>query len=254
MTTLSLGGAALIAGGGFLAGAINAIAGGGSLVSFPAMLAVGFPRLTANVTNTVSIFPGYVGGTYGFRGELATKQHELRRLAPIAVIGALAGAALLLTTSARIFDDIVPVLVLFASVLLLLQPRIQRWVLDQPHDGFARSHTALAASTFVVSAYGAYFGGGLGVILIAVLGIFMTHSLLETNALKSALSLLINLVALVIFALFGPVQWTAVAIMAPMSLIGGWAGAHVSRRIPATALRPVIVTFGIGVAILLMLR
>ena len=195
-----------------------------------------------------------MGGTYGFRGELATKQHELRRLAPIAVIGALAGAALLLTTSARIFDDIVPFLVLFASVLLLLQPRIQRWVLDQPHDGFARSHTALAASTFVVSAYGAYFGGGLGVILIAVLGIFMTHSLLETNALKSALSLLINLVALVIFALFGPVQWTAVAIMAPMSLIGGWAGAHVSRRIPATALRPVIVTFGIGVAILLMLR
>lgn len=244
---------ALIAGGGFLAGGINAVAGGGSLVSFPALIAIGLPRLSANVTNTVSIFPGYVGGTFGYRRELREETLELRRLAPVAMLGAAAGAAVLLATSSKVFDAIVPFLVLLASVLLVLQPRIQRWVLSRPHDGFTRSFTALALSTFFAGAYGAYFGGGLGVLLLAVLGVFLNKSLQHTNALKGALSLVINLLALVVFALFGPVHWWMVAVMAPMSLLGGWSGSHVARRLPASVLRPVIATFGIVVAVVLAL-
>ncbi|NCY16180.1 MAG: sulfite exporter TauE/SafE family protein [Actinobacteria bacterium] len=244
----------LIAGGGFLAGGINAIAGGGSLVSFPALIAIGLPRLSANVTNTVSIFPGYVGGTIGYRRELAEVPHELTRLTPVAMAGAAVGSAVLLATSSAIFDAIVPLLVLFASVLLVLQPRIQRWVLGRPHDGFARSFAALALATFLAGAYGAYFGGGLGVLLLAVLGVFLDRSLQHTNALKGALSLVINLIALILFALFGPVHWWMVAVMAPMSLLGGWSGSHVARRLPARVLRPVIATFGVAVAITLALR
>jgi len=244
---------ALIAGGGFLAGGINAIAGGGSLVSFPALLAIGLPRLSANVTNTVSIFPGYVGGTFGYRRELAEETHELRRLTPVALLGAAAGAATLLATSSKVFDAIVPFLVLMASVLLVLQPRIQRWVLSRPQDGFTRSFGALAISTFFAGAYGAYFGGGLGVLLLAVLGVFLNKSLQHTNALKGALSLVINLLALVVFAMFGPVHWWMVAVMAPMSLLGGWSGSHVARRLPASVLRPVIASFGIVVAVVLAL-
>jgi hypothetical protein len=245
---------ALIAGGGFLAGGINAIAGGGSLVSFPALIAIGLPRLSANVTNTVSIFPGYVGGTFGYRRELAEEPHELTRLTPVAMAGAATGSAVLLATSSAIFDAIVPLLVLLASVLLVLQPRIQRWVLGRPHDGFARSFAALALATFLAGAYGAYFGGGLGVLLLAVLGVFLDKSLQHTNALKGALSLVINLIALILFALFGPVHWWMVAVMAPMSLVGGWSGSHVARRLPASVLRPVIATFGVAVAITLALR
>jgi len=245
---------ALIAGGGFLAGGINAIAGGGSLVSFPALIAIGLPRLSANVTNTVSIFPGYVGGTFGYRRELAEETHELRRLTPVAMLGAATGAAVLLATSEKIFDEIVPFLVLLASVLLVLQPRIQKWVLGQPHDGFTRSFAALALSTFFAGAYGAYFGGGLGVLLLAVLGVFLNKTLQHTNALKGALSLVINLIALVIFALFGPVHWWMVAVMAPMSLLGGWSGSHVARRLPASVLRPVIAGFGVVVAVILTVR
>lgn len=244
---------ALIAGGGFLAGGINAIAGGGSLVSFPALVAIGLPRLSANVTNTVSIFPGYVGGTFGYRRELREETHELRRLTPVALLGAATGAATLLATSAKVFDAIVPFLVLLASVLLVLQPRIQRWVLSRPQDGFTRSFAALAFSTFFAGAYGAYFGGGLGVLLLAVLGVFLNKSLQHTNALKGALSLVINLLALVVFAMFGPVHWWMVAVMAPMSLLGGWSGSHVARRIPARVLRPVIAAFGVVVAVALAL-
>ena len=244
---------ALIAAGGFLAGGINAIAGGGSLVSFPALIAIGLPRLSANVTNTVSIFPGYVGGTFGYRRELREEPQELRRLTPVAMLGAATGSAVLLATSSKIFDQLVPLLVLLASVLLVLQPRIQRWVLGRPHDGFARSFTALAISTFFAGAYGAYFGGGLGVLLLAVLGVFLDKSLQHTNALKGALSLVINLIALVVFALFGPVHWWMAAVMAPMSLLGGWSGSHVARRLPARVLRPVIASFGVIVAVVLAL-
>jgi uncharacterized membrane protein YfcA len=254
VSSLGAGEAVLIAAAGFLAGAVNAVAGGGSLISFPALLAVGYPSVSANVTNTVSVLPGYVGGTYGYRRELRGQGPQLRALVPVSVLGAVLGATLLLTTSSDLFDGVVPFLVALASVLLLAQPRIQRWVLSRPHDGFARSHGALAAVTFVTAAYGAYFGGGLGVILLAVLGMFLTADLQRTNALKSALTLLINLVAMVAFALFGPVQWVAVAIVAPASLVGGWVGAQVARRLPANLLRATVAAFGFAVALVLLVR
>ncbi|HEY6531150.1 MAG TPA: sulfite exporter TauE/SafE family protein [Acidimicrobiales bacterium] len=252
--SLDLGEALLVAGAGFLAGGVNAVAGGGSLISFPALLAVGYPSVTANVTNTVSILPGYVGGAYGYRRELRGQGDRLRRLAPVSVLGAAAGATLLLTTSSDVFDLVVPFLVALASVLLLAQPRIQQWVLSRPHDGFARSRGALALTAFAAAVYGGYFGGGLGVILLAVLGMFLAGDLQHTNALKSALTLVINLVAMVAFALFGPVQWVAVAIVAPASLVGGWVGAQVARRLRADVLRATVAAFGFAVAVVLLVR
>ncbi len=251
IAVLSGGEAVLLAAAGFLAGAINAVAGGGSLISFPALLLVGYPSVSANVTNTVSVLPGYVGGTIGYRRELAGQGAQLRRLAPISIVGAVVGAVILLTTSSDVFDGIVPVLVFAASVLLLAQPRIQLWVLGRPHDAWSRRPVALQLATFAAAAYGAYFGGGLGVILLAVLGVFLAEGLQRTNALKSALTLVINTVALVAFALFGPVQWQAVAIMAPMSLLGGWAGASVARRLSPTSLRLTVAMFGMVVAVAL---
>lgn len=251
--SLELVDALLLAGAGFLAGGVNAVAGGGSLISFPALLAVGYPSVTANVTNTVSVLPGYVGGVYGYRRELRGQGDMVRRLAPVSVLGAVVGSIILLTTSSDVFDVIVPFLVAAASVLLLAQPRIQRWVLGRPPGGFSRSRAALASATFVAAVYGAYFGGGLGVVLLAVLGSFLAGDLQRTNALKSALTLAINLVAMVAFALFGPVEWTAVAIVAPASLIGGWCGAHVARRLPADVLRATVAGFGFIVALALAL-
>lgn len=244
----------LIAGAGFLAGAVNAVAGGGSLISFPALLAVGYPSVSANVTNTVSVLPGYVGGAYGYRRELQGQEHRLRRLAPVSMVGAVLGAVLLLTTSRELFDRVVPWLVAFASVLLLVQPRIQTWVLSRPDDGFSRSSSAIGLTTFAAAVYGAYFGGGLGVILLAVLGMFLADDLQQTNALKSALTLVINVIAMIAFALFGPVQWVAVAIMAPASLAGGWVGAQVARRLRADVLRGTVAAFGFVVALILLLR
>jgi uncharacterized membrane protein YfcA len=203
------------------------------------------------VTNTVAVLPGYVGGACGYRRELSERTDDVRRLAPVAVLGAVAGAVAILTTSQEIFDGIVPVLVLLASLLLAAQPRIQRWVLSRDEDGFARSRFVLLASTFLASAYGAYFGGGLGVVLLAVLGVFLALDIQRLNAIKSALTLTINAVATVAFALFGPVQWVAVAIMAPMSLLGGWVGASLARRMHPSVLRWSVAGFGVVVAVLL---
>ncbi len=244
----------LIAVAGFLAGGVNAVAGGGSLISFPALVAAGLPTLDANVTNTTAVWPGYLGSAAAYRSELRDQGPRLRALAATAVVGAAVGSALLLVASDDVFDAIVPVLVLAGSVLLALQPRIARSILTRTEAG-GSGHTAqLHASIFLAAVYGAYFGGGLGVILLAVLGIFVADHLQRLNGLKAALSLLINTIALVAFALFGPVHWASVAIVAPASLLGGYVGGRLARRLSPDALRSTIVVFGVVVAIWLALR
>jgi hypothetical protein len=239
---------------GFGAGAVNAVAGGGSLLSFPTLIATGLPALSANVTNTVSIWPGYLSGTLAFRPELAGQGPRLRSLAATSVVGAGAGAALLLLLPDRVFRDIVPWLVLLSSVLLAAQPRIAAAL--RARDTVPKEHRSvwLHASTFSAAAYGAYFGGGLGVVLLAVLGIFLDDELHRVNALKSALSLIVNTVALLAFVTFGPVSWSAFAVLAPASFLGGTAGARLARRLDATILRTVIVAVGVAVAVALLLR
>lgn len=246
---------ALIAAAGFVAGAINAVAGGGSLVSFPALVASGLPPLSANVTNTVAVWPGYLGSTYAYRAELADQGGRMIGLAGTAVVGAAAGAVVLLVAPAEVFDAIVPALILAGSLLLLAQPRVAVFVRARnERRTTGSSEAALHTSLFLAGAYGAYFGGGLGVILLAVLGIFLTDHLQRINALKTALSALINTVALVAFALFGPVHWASVAVVAPAALAGGYVGGRLARILSPATLRLTVVVFGIAVAAWLAVR
>ena len=244
----------LIAVAGFLAGGVNAVAGGGSLISFPALVAAGLPTLDANVTNTTAVWPGYLGSAAAYRTELRDQGPRLRALAVTAVLGAAAGSAILLVASDEVFDAIVPLLVLAGSLLLAVQPRIARLVLARTEAGGTGQTLQLHASIFLAAVYGAYFGGGLGVILLAVLGIFVADHLQRLNGLKAALSLLINTIALLAFALFGPVHWASVAIVAPASLLGGYVGGRLARRLSPDALRSTIVVFGVVVAVWLALR
>lgn len=250
---MTLADAVLIAIAGFLAGGVNAVAGGGSLISFPALVATGLPTLDANVTNTTAVWPGYIGSAVAYRRELHDQRDRLARLSITAAVGGVAGSVLLLTTDDAVFDAVVPFLVLAGSLLLAVQPRVAAMVAarDQtPRHAAVQLHGSL----FVAAVYGAYFGGGLGVILLAVLGIYVADHLQRLNGLKSALSMLVNTVALVAFALFGPVDWASVAVVAPASLLGGYAGARLARRLSPTALRGTVVVFGVAVAIWLLVR
>jgi hypothetical protein len=243
----------LIAVAGFLAGGVNAVAGGGSLISFPALVAAGLPTLDANVTNTTAVWPGYLGGAAAYREELRGQRPRLQRLGVTAVLGGAAGSVILLAAPDAVFDAVVPFLVLFGSLLLLAQPRIGAYVVERAESA-RRDAVQLHAAVFVAAVYGAYFGGGLGVILLAVLAIFVADHLQRLNGLKTALSLIINTIALVAFALFGPVDWLSVAIVAPASLVGGYAGARMARRLSPDALRKTVVVFGVVVSIWLFLR
>lgn len=244
----------LLAAAGLLAGAINAVAGGGSLVSFPVLLAVGYPSVTANVTNTVALWPGYLGAVLGFRADLAGQRRRAVTFSVTSVVGAALGCLLLLGTPGNVFNALIPALVLAACALLAAQPWVARVVRDRAVAGGRWQVVGLHAGLFLGGVYGAYFGAGLGVMLLAILGIFVPDRLIRVNGVRAVLSLVINTVALLAFALFGPVRWDAVAIMAVASLLGGYLGARVARRLPATALRAVVVGFGVTVASVLALH
>ena len=246
--------AALLAAAGLVAGAVNAVAGGGSLISFPALLAAGYPSVTANVTNTVALFPGYAGSVAGGREELRGQGRRLRSLALTSVVGASLGALLLLTTSGEVFRRVVPYLILLACLLLVLQPRLSRAVQARQEQGTGGLPLLLQVGVLLAAVYGAYFGAGLGVLLLGVLGVLVHEHLPRTNALKNVLSLVINAVALVVFGLFGPVAWDAVLVIAAASLLGGYAGARVARRIPPRVLRAGVVGYGVVVAVVLLVR
>ena len=243
----------IAAGVAFVAGVINSIAGGGSLILFPTLVALGMGTVAANVTNSVSQWPGYLGGVAGFRREYAGQRGRLIRFGIVAVLGGTTGSVLLLTTPSEAFDVVVPVLVLLASLLLAVQPLLTRR-LQQDQDGIVRRDPAwLYVALFLATVYGGYFGGALGVILVGVLGIGL-HRLKLANALKSALSAITATVTLVIFGLFGPISWLVVAVAAPANLVGGYLGARIATRIPVGPLRIFIVTFGVAVAIYLFFR
>jgi uncharacterized membrane protein YfcA len=243
----------IAAGVAFLAGAINSIAGGGSLILFPTLVALGLPTVDANVTNSVAQWPGYIGGIFGFREELTGQRGRIVRLGVVAVLGGLAGAVVLLTTPTKAFQVVVPILVLLASLLLAVQPLLTRRLRQQAGAARTRDPGWLYVAIFLAAAYGGYFGGALGVILVAVLGTAL-HRLKLANALKSVLSAITATVTVVVFGLFGPVHWLVVAVAAPASLVGGFAGARVATRIPPTPLRVFIVAFGVAVSIYLFLR
>ncbi len=240
---------AIVAVAALLAGAVNAVAGGGTLLSFPALLLLGFPALTATVTNTVGLLPGYAGGSIAYRAELSVQRERVLFLGPISVVGAVAGAVLLTRTSNAVFAAVVPWLILLACALLLLQPVVTSRVHSRRPELEQHRSPVLAVTQFFGGVYGAFFGGGLGVMTLAVLGLFIRDDLQRINALKGMISLIINVVAAVYFALFGPVSWLAALVMLPASAVGGFAGVALARRLHPAVLRGVVVAFGVAFAL-----
>ncbi|MGQ0773260.1 MAG: sulfite exporter TauE/SafE family protein [Pseudonocardiales bacterium] len=238
---------------GVLAGVVNAVAGGGSLLLFPALLAVGFPPLTANVTNSVAQCPGYVGVALGSRSRLAGQRGRVLSSAGVAVVGSLLGSLLLLVLPAEVFDAVVPALVAGASVLLGMQPWLTRWI-GASHPGAPDRRAILLPAVFLAAIYGGYFGGALGVILIAVLALTTHDDLRRLNAVKSVLSLIISVVSVVVFAIGAPVDWLAVALLAPTTLVGGFLGAKLAGRLPAPVLRVAVIVLGLAVSVYLVIR
>ena len=256
--TVDLGASAvaLLVVAGLAAGAVNAVAGGGSLISFPALLAAGYPAVAANMTNAVAVLPGYVGGSLGYRKELRGQRRRAVALGATSLAGAVAGAWLLTVTPQQLFERIVPFLILLSCALLAAQPAISRRRRRGRSGANRPGHrsVALHAGQLATAVYGGYFGGGLGILQLALLGLGLRDDLHRLNALKGLLSLVIGAASAAYFAIFGSVAWPAAGIMVIASLLGGQLGVVAVRRLSPDLLRWLVVVMGVAVAIVLFLR
>jgi len=236
------------------AGVVNALAGGGTLVTFPTLTALGMPAVAANVTNTIALAPGHLGATLAQRRELAGQRPRVRRLVPAAFLGGLVGGLLLLFTTERVFRRLVPLLILVASALLAVQEPVRRWLVRRLGTHHA-SHEGLAVlPVFAASVYGGYFGAGLSVIVLAALGLVIDDSLTRLNATKQAIGFAANGAAAVLFLFSGQVHWPAAAVMLVAAVAGGWAGGRLAGRVRPATLRAVVVTVGVVVGLVYLVR
>ena len=236
------------------AGLVNALAGGGSLISFPTLTAVGLPAVAANVTNTLALSPGYLGATLAQRHQLRGQWQRILLLLPAAALGGLTGGLLLLGSDEALFRRLVPWLILAGALLLAAQEPLRAHLLRRARSRPASSRPpeALAiAPVFLASVYGGYFGAGLGVIVLSVLALTLEDSLTRLNGLKQAISLVVNLAASGLFLLAGPVQAPAAVVMAVGATIGGALGGRIASRIDPTSLRTLVVTLGVTVSLIL---
>jgi uncharacterized membrane protein YfcA len=230
--------------GGLAAGAINAVVGSGTLITFPVLLALGYPPVVANVSNTIGLVPGSLAGAWGYRRELEGQRARIARLLGASIAGGTIGALLLLVLPAAAFRSIVPVFIVVALVLVVLQPRLSRTLAARGVGTRGIGGPAPVAGLFLCGAYGGYFGAAQGIIIMALLGFLAHASLQHANAIKNVLAGATNLVAGIIFAVAAPVSWQAAAVIAVGSTIGGLLGAHVGRRLPPRVLRGLIVAVG----------
>jgi len=242
-----------VLGVGLAAGTLNTIVGSGSLITFPTLLALGYPPVVANVSNSVGLVAGSVSGAVGYRRELAGQRGRLTVLGVASAAGGLTGAVALLVLPDQVFRSIVPILILVACVLVVAQPALSRRVVarggaDRPHGG-----VLLFVAVFATGVYGGYFGAAQGVILVALLGIFLDDGIQRLNAAKNVLAALVNGVAALVFVLFAPVAWAPAALLAIGATVGGQLGARLGRRISQGWLRAAIVVVGVTVAVRLLL-
>jgi uncharacterized membrane protein YfcA len=235
------------------AGGVNAVVGSGSLITFPTLLAVGYSPVVANVSNNIGVVPGSVFGSIGFRRELEGQGRRARTLALASGTGGLTGAVLLLVLPSEVFDAVVPVLVLLACALMAAQPRLAAWVAGRRPEGARDVGWAPLAIAFLAGIYGGYFGAAQGVILLAMLAVFVPDEMKRSNALKNVLAGTVNAVAALVFVVFADVAWEAVACVAVGAAVGGTLGAQVGRRIPPTVLRVLVILLGLVVATTLIL-
>ena len=239
----------LLGAAAFGAGVVNAIAGGGSLLSFPALVFAGVPPVAANATNTVAIWPGTVSSTWAYRTLIAEERRRALILSVPSLIGGLAGSILLLHTSEKSFKAVVPWLILFAAGLLALQGPVARWVARKvPMEG-DRVPALLWVAQFLISIYGGYFGAGIGILMLAAMAIFLPDTIQHANALKVLFSLLINGIAALYFLFAGAVHLPEAGLMAAASIVGGYVGAHVAQKLPAWLLRYAVITYAVVIAV-----
>ena len=235
-----------------VAAAVNAIAGGGSLITFPALVAAGLPPVIANVTNTVAMCPGYLGAFLAQRRDLNGQGRRVAAILPTGAIGGILGALLLLHTGAAVFNTIVPYLILLAAVLLALQGRLRAWIVgnrtEQHSEAWALIPVALA------SIYGGYFGAGMGVMALAAIAVVISDSFTRLNALKQAIALSSNVAAACTFSLTGPVNWKVASVMFIAALIGGGLGGLFASRIPPGVLRWTVVVLALVVGVIYLVK
>ena len=246
----------LIALGAFAAGAVNALAGGGTLITFPLLTAFGVPAVAANVTNTVALCPGYFGATFAQRNDLFKQKSRLWWLLPAGLIGGLAGALLLLQSGERLFKGLVPWLILLASLLLAVGDTLKKFLAKKTEEMVQdrRNNWLAVVPVGLAAVYGGYFGAGLSVIVLAVLGISYKDSLTVLNALKQAIALAANVAAAIVFAFSGQVHWVTALIMAVCALAGGTVGGRLAGRINPTLLKWLVVCIGLCVAIIYFIK
>jgi uncharacterized membrane protein YfcA len=268
--SLSVGGAIAVFAAGTVAGTINSVAGAGSLVTFPTLIALGYGSVTANVSNTVGLVPGGFSGAFGYRKELVGQAHVLRVLIPWSVAGGLLGGVLLLVLPSSVFHAVIPVLVLLAGLLVLAQPRLARALAERRARGAADATRetqetpylaktqvqiglGLGLAVFATGVYGGYFGAAQGVFLLGILGIGLPLTLQQSNGIKNILAGSVNAVSAAYFIIAAHIAWEVSLLIALGSVLGGGIGSRYGRRMPSQVLRIVVATVGIGVAIALAL-
>jgi hypothetical protein len=237
------------------AGAVNALAGGGTLITFPMLTFLGVPAVAANVTNTVALCPGYFGGTLAQWDDLKSQMHRLWLVVPASILGGVLGGFLLLQTGERLFRELVPYLILLASGLLAIQDPVRAWLtrrMGEHHSAGLEKWTWLPVG--LASVYGGYFGAGLSVIVLSALGITLEDSLTRLNALKQAVAFSVNIAAAIFFLFSGQVIWSAVLVMAIGALIGGTLGGRLAGRIKPSTLRWTVIVMGVIISIIYFVR
>jgi hypothetical protein len=239
---------ALLAAAGFAAGVVNAMAGGGSLLSFPALLATGMPAVTANATSTLALWPGSLSSVWAYRGIIGEQRRRAWILAGPSLVGGLLGSILLLHTSERLFRTVVPWLILFACALLAAQDPISRFVARRTGGDGRGGLVAFALMQFLIAVYGGYFGAGIGILMLAGMAIFVPGSLQPANGLKVLMAMLINGMAAIYFFATHAAHLPSAAVMAVTSLLGGYVGARLAQKLPGRVLRYVVIAFGVAVA------
>jgi uncharacterized membrane protein YfcA len=241
----------LIAVGAFLAGGVNSLAGGGTLITFPLLTFLGLPVVSANMTNTVALCPGYFGSTYAQKDLLQGQKSRLWWFVPAAILGGVTGGFLLILTGEKAFRNVVPFVILFAALLLAVGEPLKRWLISaNGRDTVSLKQNFLGSgAVFLATCYGGYFGAGLGVILLAALGMVVNDSLVRLNALKQALSLSCNVAAALFFVFSHQVNWEVAGVMAVAALLGGVLGGKLAGKVNSQVLRWIVVAIGLGVAV-----
>lgn len=238
------------------AGLINAIAGGGTLVTFPVLTAIGIPPVAANVTNTIALCFGILSGTYAQRKDFASQKKRLWKILPVAVTGGIAGGLILLNTDENAFNTLIPYLILVATLLLAIQVPLKNWVSRriEKHVHLKHGTTVMYILVFFASVYGGYFGAGLGIILMATFGLVLDDSLTSLNVLKQAVSFCVNIAAAIYFAFSEHVVWIVVLVMIAGAITGGSIGGRLAGTLKPGILRWIVVTIGLVVSMLYFFR